>query len=307
MQLELQQVTKRFGEQLAVDGVSFAAGRGVTGFLGPNGAGKSTTMRMVAGYLRPTSGRITLDGAPVWPTTPAVRARVGYLPEHNPLYPELYIREYLGYVARLQSVPDAARRVRQVVEQVDLGPEIGKRIGQLSKGFRQRVGLAQALLHDPPLLILDEPTSGFDPLQLADIRDLLRRLGEEKIVLLSTHIMQEVQALCERVVIIDRGRIVADGPLAELNARFGATAAGGSFVVECAKAPDAALVRALPGVADARVEGCRLRVFAEAGRELRSEVAALCLREGWGVLGLRAESADVEATFQALTRENAAA
>ena len=306
MDIRVSHLTKTFGEQAAVDDVSFRAGVGVTGFLGPNGAGKSTTMRMITGFLQPSAGAVSIDGESAWPTRPAVRRLVGYLPEHNPLYTELYVREYLRYVADLHGVPKAKARVDAVIERVGLTREVNKTIGQLSKGYRQRVGLAQAIVHDPPVVILDEPTNGFDPNQLADIRALVRELGETKVVLLSTHIMQEVQALCQRVLIIDAGKLVADDPIERLAARSSGSRER-TIRLRCAKVGDLQLLRRLAGVKSVHQEGQRVSVQVRADRELRPELAALVSAQGWGLLELTAAEADIEGVFQSLTRQNPAA
>lgn len=211
MEIVLDKLTRTFGAQRAVDDVSFKAGVGITGFLGPNGAGKSTTMRMITGFLEPTSGSILIDGKPAWPTNPSHRSMIGYLPEHNPLYTQMYIREYLTFIAGIHKLKHPKQAIERVVELVGLAPEIGKQIGALSKGYRQRVGLAQAMIHDPEVLILDEPTTGLDPNQIVEIRELIRKLGREKTVILSTHILPEVEATCDRILIINKGKIVADG------------------------------------------------------------------------------------------------
>ena len=302
MEISVEHLTKTFGAQAAVDDVSFRAGIGVTGFLGPNGAGKSTTMRMVTGFLEPTAGQVLVDGAPAWPTTPAVRRRIGYLPEHNPLYTELYVREYLRSVATLRGVPRARARVDEVVERVGLIREVHKRVGQLSKGYRQRVGLAQAIVHDPPVVILDEPTNGFDPNQLADIRALVRELGRTKVVLLSTHIMQEVQALCERVLIIDRGRLVADDPIERLAARRTRRT---TVRLRCERPGELSLLRDLAGVSAVAAEGQRISVTTDARVELRPAIAAAVAEAGWGLLELSADDTDLEGVFQSLTRQTA--
>ena len=211
MSIVVHEVEKRFGEQRALKGVTLRLEKGeVVGLLGPNGAGKSTLMRLVTGYLPPTSGRIEVCGFDVMDEPLETKRRVGYLPEHNPLHEEMYVREYLRFVAGVHGVANRNVRVDDVLAEVGLTPEVHKQIGQLSKGYRQRVGLAQALIHDPEVLILDEPTSGLDPNQLVDIRALIRRLGQDRTVILSTHIMQEVEAMCDRVVLIRLGEIVAD-------------------------------------------------------------------------------------------------
>lgn len=217
MSIWVDNVQKRFGTQLALNGVELRIGKGeVVGLLGPNGAGKSTLMRLVTGYLPPSEGRIEVCGFDVAEAPLETKKRVGYLPEHNPLHEEMYVQEFLLFVAGLHKVSDRKARVADVIREVGLTPEQHKTIGQLSKGYRQRVGLAQALLHDPEVLILDEPTSGLDPNQLVDIRALIRNLGKDRTVVLSTHIMQEVEAMCDRVVLIRLGEIVADAPLADM-------------------------------------------------------------------------------------------
>ena len=225
MLLEVNGITKTYGPQKALDNVSLSVPRGqVVGLLGPNGAGKSTLMRSILGYLPTDGGTVHFDGQNVLTGADALKGRMGYLPEHNPLYPEMYVREFLDFIAGLHGVKGKgakAQKVENTIERVGLTPEAHKTISSLSKGYKQRVGLAQAILHDPELLILDEPTSGLDPLQLKDIRALIRSFGEERTVILSTHIMQEVEAMCDRVIMIKQGRIVTDAPLDELMAQGG--------------------------------------------------------------------------------------
>ena len=225
MLLEVRNITKTYGPQKALDNVSLDIPRGqVVGLLGPNGAGKSTLMRSILGYLPTDGGTVTFDGMDVRDGGDDLRSRMGYLPEHNPLYREMYVREFLDFIADLHGIKGRQARnakVEEIVTRVGLTPEAHKRIAALSKGYRQRVGLAQAILHDPELLILDEPTSGLDPLQLKDIRALIRSFGENRTVILSTHIMQEVEAMCDRVIMIKQGRIVEDAPLDDLIAKGG--------------------------------------------------------------------------------------
>jgi len=229
MLLQVSGITKKYGPQKALDNVSLSVPRGqVVGLLGPNGAGKSTLMRSILGYLPTDSGTVTFDGQDMRRADDVLKGRMGYLPEHNPLYPEMYVREFLDFVAGLHGVKGKSARATKVettIEKVGLTPEAHKPIAALSKGYRQRVGLAQAILHDPELLILDEPTSGLDPLQLKDIRTLIRSFGEQRTVILSTHIMQEVEAMCDRVIMINRGQIVADAPIAEFAEQGGLEAA----------------------------------------------------------------------------------
>ncbi len=220
--IRISNVTKEFGAQRALDGVELEVPAGqVLGLCGPNGAGKSTLMRLITGYLPATQGDVEVAGHSVERAPERTREKVGYLPEHNPLYPDMYVREYLLFVAGMHKIRQAAARVEEVIAEVGLTPEAHKQIGQLSKGYRQRVGLAQALIHRPEVLILDEPTSGLDPNQLVDIRGLIRTVGKDRTVILSTHIMQEVEAMCDRVVLIRKGKIVADGTTVEFAARPG--------------------------------------------------------------------------------------
>jgi len=213
MSISVTSLTKIYGTQKAVDGISFTAQPGVLGFLGPNGAGKSTTMKMLTGFIPQTSGSATVAGFDVTTQSLAVRSRIGYLPENNPLYLDMYVKESLGFIAGIHGIKNADARIAEVIEQTGLSPEQHKKIGQLSRGYRQRVGLAQAILHDPEVLVLDEPTSGLDPNQLIGIRQLIRDLGKTKTIILSTHIMQEVEAVCNQVIIINKGKIVADDTL----------------------------------------------------------------------------------------------
>ncbi len=210
MSIIVQDVSKYFGDQPALDKISFSVDSGtILGILGPNGAGKSTLLKIISGYLGPSSGTILVNDQKVDFETTAFKRMIGYLPENNPLYPDLYVREYLGLVAGLYKIPNRKKRMEEMIELTGLGSEIHKKIGSLSKGFKQRVGLAQALIHDPALLILDEPTSALDPAQLVEIRQLIRAISTNKTVLLSTHIMQEVEAICDRVLILNQGKVVA--------------------------------------------------------------------------------------------------
>jgi ABC-2 type transport system ATP-binding protein len=217
MSIEVKILFKYYGNQAAVKDISFNVGSGeIVGFLGPNGAGKSTTMKIITGYINASEGSVHVCGKPVSVETLNTRKLIGYLPENNPLYVDMYVKEYLTFVGKIYHVPNLKDRVAEMIEKVGLEIEQNKQIGQLSKGYRQRVGLAQAIIHDPEVLILDEPTSGLDPNQLADIRNLIKTIGKEKTVMLSTHIMQEVEAICDRVVIINRGEIVADDTAKDL-------------------------------------------------------------------------------------------
>ena len=217
--IDVKGITQIYGEQRAVDNATFHVGRGeIVGLLGPNGAGKSTLMKILTCYVPPTEGEATVCGHSIFDDTLEVRRSIGYLPEHNPLYLDMYVREYLRFAAGLGGVKNVNDRADEMIELTGLQPEANKRIGQLSKGYRQRVGLAQALIHDPQVLILDEPTTGLDPNQLEFIRNVIRNAGKDKAVLLSTHIMQEVEAMCSRAIIINYGRIVADESITNINA-----------------------------------------------------------------------------------------
>ncbi|GAB2765964.1 gliding motility-associated ABC transporter ATP-binding subunit GldA [Rhabdobacter roseus] len=222
MSILVSQLTKQYGTQKAVDTISFELRPGeIVGFLGPNGAGKSTTMKILTGYLHPTAGSAQVNGYDLARESKQARRTVGYLPEHNPLYLDMYVREFLFFTGELYGLRGTLlkARVEEMIQLCGLEVEKRKKIGQLSKGYRQRVGLAQALLHDPAVLILDEPTTGLDPNQLLEIRTLIRTAGQNKTILFSTHIMQEVEALCDRVIVINRGQIVADSPLSTLRQR----------------------------------------------------------------------------------------
>ncbi|MEH6305125.1 ATP-binding cassette domain-containing protein [Olivibacter sp. CPCC 100613] len=211
MLLSVKNLTKTFGNQVAVNDISFAIPEAkVVGFLGPNGAGKSTTMKMIAGFMRPSIGHVRIHDIDVQEKEYAAKQLLGYLPENNPLYGSMYIRESLEYTGRLYRLENLSKRIAEVIDMVGLGNERQKKIKQLSKGYKQRLGIAQALLHNPPLLILDEPTAGLDPNQLHEIRNLIRLLGQEKVVVLSTHIMQEVEAICQEVIFIHKGSLVGD-------------------------------------------------------------------------------------------------
>lgn len=225
MSVVVEQLSKVYGNQRAVDELTFEVKKGqVVGFLGPNGAGKSTTMKMLTTYISPSSGSAQVAGYDIAADALEVRKQVGYLPEHNPLYTEMYVKEYLYFMADLNGLSKEGRtRSKEMIERTGLGPEQHKRIGQLSKGYRQRVGLAQAMIHNPEVLILDEPTSGLDPNQVLEIRNLIREFGSERTIILSTHIMQEVEAMCDRVLIINKGKLVADEPISEIKKKFTGT------------------------------------------------------------------------------------
>jgi ABC-2 type transport system ATP-binding protein len=300
MSVKVENLTKIYGAQKAVDDVTFQAGRGeVLGFLGPNGAGKTTTMKIITGFIPPTSGRAEVCSFDVEEDPLSVQSRIGYLPEHNPLYLDMYVKEYLRFVAGLHKVRDARRRVAEMIGQTGLQQEQHKRIGALSKGYRQRVGLAQAMLHDPEVLLLDEPTAGLDPNQLVEIRGLIRKLGEEKTVIFSTHIMQEVQAICDRVLIINRGRIVADDPIETLQTRI----AGESVVtVEFKETVQQQLLEKIRHVKRVESSGRRRwRLVTDRRRDIRPEVFRFAVERQLTLLEMHKESFTMEDVFQRLT------
>jgi len=299
--VEVQNLTKTYGAQAAVNNISFTAGKGeILGFLGPNGAGKSTTMKIATGYLPPSIGTVKLDGFDVTEQPLEVRKRVGYLPEHNPLYLDMYVHEYLEFIGSVHSLRGTTlrQRVRQMVDRVGLGREQNKLIGALSKGYRQRVGLAQALIHDPGTLILDEPTTGLDPNQIGEIRNLIQEIGRDKTVIFSTHILPEVTALCSRVVIINRGQLVADSPVADL-----ASGANETIIrAEFEQAIDPTPLRALPGITAVDAEtATTYRIRAATGSDQRGAISRLAAQQGWILLGLRQEEQSLEQVFKNLT------
>ena len=217
MSITVNHLSKIYGAQKAVDDISFSVNKGeIVGFLGPNGAGKSTTMKIITGYLTASTGSVTVCGIPVTENSNESKKKIGYLPEANPLYYDMYVREYLDFVTNIHTVKNKKEKIEEVIKTVGLTVEANKKIGQLSKGYKQRVGLAAALIHDPEVLILDEPTTGLDPNQIIEIRELIKKLGADKTVLFSSHILQEVQAICDRVIIINKGKIVADDLLENL-------------------------------------------------------------------------------------------
>jgi len=301
MSITVSHISKTYGTQKALDEVSFTVGGSeVVGFLGPNGAGKSTMMKILTCFIPPTTGEASVCGFDTRTASMDVRRNVGYLPEHNPLYLDLYVREYLDFVAGIHGLNDRTRRVNAMVERVGLGREQHKRIGQLSKGYRQRVGLAQAIIHEPKVLILDEPTSGLDPNQLVEIRALIKDLGREKNVLLSTHIMQEVEAICDRVIIIDRGRIVADDKASTLRSRQQHHEV---IEVEFDRAVEANLLLNVGGVVQARRnEGNTWLLAHDAANDIRPAVFRFAVENGLQVLGLQKSERGLEEVFKELTR-----
>ena len=305
--ISVEGVTKRYGQVTAVDQLTFSVQRGeVVGFLGPNGAGKTTTMRMITGTLQPDEGSVLLDGVSVSDEPMAAKRRIGYLPEANPLYDELIVAEYLDYVAELRGLSreDARSGMADAVEETDIGDVFYRPIGECSKGYRQRIGMASAILHRPEVLILDEPTEGLDPNQRVEIRKLVANLGRERTVLLSTHVMQEVEATCSRLVILSRGKLAAEGGVQDLLAsRTGAA----RYVVEADGQDVAESLASLPGVSGHTSEAVhgRVRVHLDATGEgeLRPEIFAMARDRGWTLWELHRERASLEQVFRNLTAE----
>lgn len=298
MSLEIQNITKRYGDQLALDAVSFSLKKGeIVGFLGPNGAGKSTLMKILTTYLHQDNGIAKVNGYSTSEEKRKVQRSIGYLPEHNPLYTDMYVKEYLTFNAKVHGV--SKERIATVVQQTGLTPEAHKKIGQLSKGYRQRVGLAAALIHDPEVLTLDEPTTGLDPNQLIEIRELIKTIGKEKTVLLSTHIMQEVEAICDRVIIINKGNIVLDQSLSELK--------GGQqqiVTVEFDYRVETVALQTLPHVE--RVEnpgGFQYDIYFDTKTDMRSEVFDFAHDNGLKILQLHQRNTTLEKQFTELTQK----
>jgi ABC-2 type transport system ATP-binding protein len=312
--IEARDLVKSYGETRALRGISFAVPKGqIVGFLGPNGAGKTTTMRILTGYLRPTAGEAVVQGRAVAQDSLFTRGKIGYLPENAPLYDEMMVVEFLQFVASVRAIPaiERGQRIRRVVETCGLGDVLGKDIGQLSKGFRQRVGLAQAMIHDPDILILDEPTSGLDPNQIAEIRGLIRDLGQEKTLILSTHILPEVQATCHRVIIIADGALVADDSVEHLTGASAgsrlklvvAARSGGALDADavCSALAAADGVRHVAVVAAEEEGALRLTAFTAPDSDPRRALFEAAVSSDLALLELHRESVSLEETFRKLT------
>ncbi len=299
MSIEVNNLTKFYGEQAAVRDISFSVAKGeIVGFLGPNGAGKSTTMKIITGFIPSTSGEVKVCGMPVDVDNLKTRQLIGYLPENNPLYLDMYVREYLEFVGNIYKVSNVKDRVSDMIKAVGLEVEQAKKIGALSKGYRQRVGLAQAIIHDPQVLILDEPTSGLDPNQLAEIRDLIKKIGKSKTVMLSTHIMQEVEAICDRVVIINKGQIVANDTADHLQIDLTHQTVYVEFDSEVSR-------NALSKIKDVnKVEsvGKGWLIESTGSEDLRKIVAQFAQIHNLLVLTLRVEEKTLEEVFKELTK-----
>jgi ABC-2 type transport system ATP-binding protein len=303
MSIIIQDVTKFYGTQKALDNVSFEVKTGeIVGFLGPNGAGKSTMMKIITGFIPATSGSVTVNGIPVESDNLEVKRQIGYLPENNPLYPEMYVREYLGFVASIYKtgIP-IKKQTDSIIELTGLGPEQKKKIGSLSKGYRQRVGLAQALIHNPAVLILDEATTGLDPNQIVEIRNLIKEAGKEKTVMLSTHIMQEVEAICDRVIIIDKGIIVADEEISNIYSKIKRPKQ--IIQVEFDKEPVESSMAEIANVRSVKkILNNMWLIEAESEEDIRPSLFNFAVKNNLTVLSLNKQESNLEDVFRQLTK-----
>ena len=299
MSIEVKNLFKYYGDQAAVRDISFSIAKGeIVGFLGPNGAGKSITMKVITGYIPASSGEVKVCGLPVDVDSLNTRQLIGYLPEHNPLYLDMYVREYLEFVGKIYKVKDLKARVEEMIKAVGLEVEQNKKISALSKGYRQRVGLAAAIIHDPQVLILDEPTSGLDPNQLVDIRELIKKIGKSKTVMLSTHIMQEVEAICDRVVIINKGQIVADDTALHLQADLSHQTVYAEFDGNISKST----LNKIPYVGKVEKVNNGWLLETTEDVDLRKVIAQYAQQHNLLVLTLKTEEKSLEEVFKELTK-----
>jgi ABC-2 type transport system ATP-binding protein len=299
MSIEVKSLTKVYGTQRVVDGISFSIQKGeIVGFLGPNGAGKSTTMKMITGYLQPDGGQATVSGIDVTREPLETKKRIGYLPESNALYYDMFVREYLQFVAEVHGIDGKKAAIERVIETTGLTPESHKKIGQLSKGYKQRVGIAAALIHNPEVLILDEPTSGLDPNQIVDIRQVIKEQGKDKIVLFSSHILQEVEAICDRVIIINKGKIVADDQLQLLQQANNTNRVKVSFK----EALEVEWLKRLPGAkAVHKVDTYNWNIETDEPEALRKQILEMSLQHNLNIVSLHSENVSLEEVFRNLT------
>lgn len=303
MSIKVNNITKIYGTQRALDDVSFDVNEGeITGFLGPNGAGKSTMMKIITCYIPPTEGSVNVCGYDINENSLEVRQNVGYLPEHNPLYLDMFVKEYLEFIGRLHQLKNIKERVKEMIELTGLQVEQNKKIGALSKGYRQRVGIAQALIHDPKVLILDEPTTGLDPNQLAEIRNLIKKIGKQKTVMLSTHIMQEVEAICDKVIIINKGKIVANAPASKIHNLTGNRV---QLIVEFDKAINKSQLLKINGIAQAENSSGNTWILESvAGKDVRNDVFKFAVDNQLTVLTLQKNEQKLEDVFKELTKKS---
>ncbi len=303
MSITVHNLSKHYGTQKAVNHISFSLNKGeIVGFLGPNGAGKSTTMKMITGYLPSDEGHITVCGLPVKYDNIETKKFIGYLPESNPLYPEMYVREYLDFIAGLHHIDHKKNRIEEVIRTVGLDVEAHKKIGQLSKGYKQRVGLAAALIHNPEVLILDEPTSGLDPNQIIEIRNVIKSLAANKTILFSSHIMQEVEAICDRVIIINKGNIVADENISSLRKNQSGLQ---TVTVEFKGAVNASLLNAINGVKEVKeINATSYQLLCEDADSVKKQLLQFSLENSLDVVSLQSQQQSLEAVFKSLTSDN---
>ena len=303
MPITIKNLSKNYGSQKAVNNISFTANKGeIVGFLGPNGAGKSTTMKMITGYLQPDAGTVNVAGIDTAADDTAAKKKIGYLPEANPLYFDMYVREYLLFTANVHAVKNAAERTEEIIRTVGLSPEANKKIGQLSKGYKQRVGLAAALIHDPEVLILDEPTSGLDPNQIVEIRNVIKAFSENRTVLFSSHILQEVEAMCDRVIIINKGNIVADDLLKNLQKN---NSGKSSVSVEFREEVPAEAFSNLKDVdAVNQLSTFNIELSTSNPESVRKQLLQLSVENNWNIVSLQNQSSSLEDIFKSLTKEN---
>src|SRR5215204_1015228 len=303
MSITVKNLTKIYGEQKAVDNISFRVAKGeIVGFLGPNGAGKSTTMKIVTGYLQADAGDATVCGIDVRKSPLDSKKKIGYLPESNPLYYAMYVREYLDFIADIHHVSGKKKKIEEVIQTEGLSPESKKKIGQLSKGYKQRVGLAAALIHDPEVLILDEPTTGLDPNQIIEIREVITRLGKNKTVLFSSHILQEVEALCDRVIIINKGKLIADDTLSNLRQN---TREQHEVLVSFQEPVDIELLKILRDIITvSQRQTTNYKLDTNNPDSVRKQLLELSLQHNLNILSLRSESHSLEDIFRDLTSTN---
>jgi ABC-2 type transport system ATP-binding protein len=302
MSIEVKNLLKEYGEQKAVNNISFKIDKGeIVGFLGPNGAGKSTTMKIITGYLQQTGGEAWVCGINVSNDPLTTKKKIGYLPELNALYYDMYVREYLGFVAEVHSIANKQQAVNHAIETVGLNSESKKKIGQLSKGYKQRVGLAAALIHDPEVLILDEPTSGLDPNQIVEIRDVIKKQGQHKTVLFSSHILQEVEAICDRVIIINKGNLVADDKLSNLRK----TSASSNIVkVQFKEVVEDRLLQELPAAKSVgKMDVHNWQLATDDPEQLRKQIMGLSLEHNLNIISLQSENQSLEDVFRTLTQK----
>jgi len=300
MSIKVENITKVYGSQKALDDVSFTIEPGeIVGLLGPNGAGKSTMMKIITCFIPPSSGNVTVYDHDIFEQSLEVRKKVGYLPENNPLYTDLYVKEYLNFVADIYKIKNRKEKIEELISMTGLEIEQHKKIGALSKGFRQRVGLAQALIHEPDVLILDEPTSGLDPNQLIEIRNLIKQIGTDKTIMLSTHIMQEVEAVCSRAIIIDKGKIVADDTTSNLSLKTSTTQI---IKVEFNKPVKIDLIRSIKGIKGvSKNSNTVFEIQSEAG-DIREEIFQFAVKNDLAVLSMQEDKQGLEEVFRQLTK-----